>query len=181
MFLEKKLEDGTSLIIRVREHTQERLLTTCFRPTSKPLAGNFLRWCSVGELFGDAHVMEIFMADLEGLWSQEEFGTSSLTITHSMPVGWESTASLQNYELGDLEEFDLNRRSWGLRVKRSRTDLFAPKTNELTIVFEFKSEDGKAVAIVHSIYPGIDIGELHGDVTEREGRIFFDWNHPGEV
>lgn len=181
MYIGKTLKSGRSAAIIVRRSTEERLQTKCFRGTSLPLAGNFLRWGSAEELFRDREVMERFIAELDELWSKQEFGTHSLSIAHSMPVGWESTASLPNYTEADLEEFDLNRRSWGLRVKPTRTDLLAPKTNDFTVVFQFKPEDSKAVAIVHSIYPGSDVGELNGDVTAREKRVFFDWSHPGAV
>lgn len=179
MYIGKTLKSGVNAAVIVRRTTEKRLLTKCFRGTTLPLAGNFLRWGSAEELFRDREVMEHFLAELDELWSKRDFGTSSVSIVHSMPVGWESTSALQNYADGDLEEFDLNRRSCGLRVKPSRTDLLAPQTNELTIVFEFKSEDDKAVAIVHSIYLGSDVGELDGDVTDREKRVFFDWSHPG--
>ena len=98
-----------------------------------------------------------------------------------MSVGWESTSALSDYKEDDLERFTINRRSKGLRVKMCRTDLLAPKTCELTIVYELKIEDDKLVAIIHSIYPGQDIGELRGNVTVREKRVFFDWNHPGQI
>jgi hypothetical protein len=57
----------------------------------------------------------------------------------------------------------------------------APLTNKLTVVFEFQlaTEDRPHLMIVHSLYPGEDIGELSGDITENEGRVFFDWDHPG--
>lgn len=181
MFIGKVLDKGGDVAIIVRSQTEERLRTTCFRDTTQPLAGKFFRWSSVEELFHDHEVMEHFLAELSELWSQQEFGTSSVSIVHSMPVGWESTAPRSNYAYEDLEEFQLNRRSSALRVDCSRTDLLAPKTSELTIVFEFKRERDESVAVVHSIYPGVDIGELNGDVSEREWRVFFDWNHPGQA
>ncbi|MES2994799.1 MAG: hypothetical protein V4681_02100 [Patescibacteria group bacterium] len=181
MFIYKTLNSGIRVAIVVRRTTEERLWTKCFRGTALPLAGNFLRWCSADQLFSDCEVVEHFLTELDELWSKQEFGTSSVSIVHSMPVGWESTGALQNYANDDLEEFHLNRRSWGLRVKPGRTDLLVPKTNELTLVFELKSEGGEAVAVVHSIYPGKDVGELDSNVTDREKRVFFDWEHPGAV
>lgn len=179
MYIGKTLKSGVGVAIVVRRTTEERLWTKCFRGIALPLAGNFLRWCTAEDLFRDAGVMEHFLAELDELWSKQEFGTSSVSIVHSMPVGWESTDALENYAEDDLEEFHLNRKSWGLRVKTSRADLLAPKTHEFTLVFEFKSEGGEAVAVIHSIYPGSDVGELDGDVTDREKRVFFDWSHPG--
>jgi hypothetical protein len=31
---------------------------------------------------------------------------------------------------------------------------------------------------IHSIYTGPDIGQLWGDVTERENAVFLDWENP---
>lgn len=183
MYLGKNSKNNLRTVAIVRTETQRRLYTTCFRGTSLPLAGNFLRWDRAYDLLSDPEVSLHLANELTELWEMRElqFGTHSLNILHSTPVGWESTAPLQDYAKTDLEEFDLNRRSWGLRVKPSRTDLLAPKTNELSIVYEFKSEDGEPTAIIHSMYPGSDVGELYGNVTNREKRVFFDWNHPGAV
>ena len=181
MFVRHKLKNGIYAAIIVRMNTEDRLATKCFRGTSLRRAGNFSRWESAESLFQDEIVLRHLLAEFDELWQKQDFGTHSVAIELSTPVGWESTGSLDNYKLDDLEQFDLNRRSWGLRVKTSCIDLLAPQATELTLVFEFKSEDGKPVIIVHSIYPGSDVGELDGDVTEREQRVFFDWNHPGAV
>ena len=181
MFIQKKLKGGTGVAIVVRRITEERLRTKCFRGTHHSLAGNFSRWNSVKELFLDEFVIKQFLDELSEMSLKQETGTYGVSIIHTMPIGWESTAPIENYEQNDLEKFSLNRKSWGLRLKPSRTNLLAPQTSEITIIFEFKYENTKYVAVVHSIYPGNDIGELNGDVTDRENRVFFDWNHPGEV
>ena len=179
MFIRKNLWNGVEVAIIVRGDAEDRLARKCFRGTSLKLAGNFSRWHSAQDLFQDPVVLEQFLDDIHGLWVKEDFATHSFTAVHPEMVGWESTAPLENYKAEDLEQFDLNRRSWGLRVKSSCTNLFAPQTNEITLVFEFKIEGSKPVAVVHSIYPGRDMGELYGDMTDREKRVFFDWNHPG--
>ncbi len=181
MFIEKNLKSGVIAAIVVRSTTKNRLDTKCFRGTSEVLAGNFCLWNSAEELFSDREVMGHFLAELDEMWLAQNFGTHSVGVVYPTHVGWESTSPLKNYDEKDLEQFDLNRQSWGLRVKPASIDLLAPQTNELTIVYEFKSEDDRPVAVVHSIYPGKDIGELYGDVTDREQRVFFDWFHPGQV
>lgn len=180
MHLSKTLPSGANAAVIVRHKTKKRLRATCFRGLSVRLAGNFLRWSSSDELFRDPEVMKHFLAELDHMWSQREFATHSVTISHSLPVGWESTAPREQYHDKDLEPFTLSRRAWGLRVKLDCTHLRAPQTHELTLVYEFKCEDGTPVAVIHSIYPGSDIGELNDDVTAREQCIFFGWNHPGQ-
>ncbi len=180
MYIVKTLKNGVRVWIIVRRKTKERLRTKCFRGLAQPLAGNFSHWESAEGLFNDPEMMKQFLAELSEVWSDQDFSTHSVSLVHTTPVGWESSAPLESYAPEDLERFKPNRKSSGLRVKPTRIDLLAPQTNELTIVYEFKPEDGQAVAIIHSIYPGRDIGNLDGDVTNREKRIFFDWNHPGK-
>ncbi len=179
MYLTKKTKREIDASIIVRNNTEARLRTKCFRGTTIKRAGNFFRWDSAESLFSDQEVLEQFLEELDDAWQDQDFGTHSVTITHPLFVGWEGTDELIYYSLDDLERFDLNRKSWGLRVKQERGHLLSPKTQELTIVFEFKREKERAVAVIHSLYPGCDVGELIGDVTEREQRVFFDWNHHG--
>lgn len=175
------LHSGTKVIILARYNTEQRLEKTCFRGLDLALAGNFCKWRSLTMVLANPLVMHEFLCELDDLWGKRDFGTHSLKITTDKVVGWESTASINNYDQESLEPFSLNGKVRGLRVKLSHKDLLAPQTCELTIIFEFKAEGGDAVCVIHSIYPGHDIGELDGDVTKREGRVFFDWSHPGEV
>lgn len=179
MYIRKRLAE-TMITLIVRLSTVKRLSKTCFRGPLLPLAGNFLLWSSVEEVFGDLGVLAQFLDELGERLLIQDIGTHSVCITHSTSVGWESTAPRENYSDDDLEQFPLNRKSVALRVKPTCLHLLAPRTRQLTIVYEFKFEGEFPVAVIHSIYPGKDIGELCGDVTAREGRIFFDWDHPGE-
>lgn len=181
MQIVKNLRSGVEILIVVRSFTEQRLSTKCFRGKNLARSGNFCLWSSVYELFRDETVMEQFLEELHELWANRELGTHSQSITHNLVVGWDSTDPVVNYVRHDLEYFNPNRRSVGMRVKLDRTDLFAPQTRELTLVYELRSEDGNPVVVVHSIYPGIDVGELIGDITKREKRVFFDWSHQGEV
>lgn len=180
MFIRRPLKCGVWVSIIVRNSTKRRLQTTCFREGLQPFAGNFMYWHSPEEVFGDLFVMGEFLLNIEEMWEGQDFGTQSICISHTGNIGWESTVPIAGYESDDFERFDINRRSWGMRIKLSRRELLAPKTCELTIVCEFKHEEGSPVVIIHSLYPGQDIGELIDDVTNREQRVFFGWNHPGE-
>lgn len=171
--------NGVPITIIVRPETEERLKTTCFRGTRLACAGNFSKWNSVYELFDHRGVLNEFIDHLAELYAKQRIGTASVQIVVPDTVGWSSTDDLEKYDDDLVEFFRPNRRSSGLRVKRKYQVILAPKTNKLTIVFELKLEDDKPVAIVHSIYPGEDIGELRGQVSFREGVVFFDFQHPG--
>jgi hypothetical protein len=181
MRIQLNLNSGVLATVVVRQRTKDRLRTKCFRGASLPYAGNFDFWTSAEQVFGDALVQEEFADELDELLTKSDFKTHSVNIDHDQIVGWASTSPSDKYQMSALERFSLNRKSTGLRVKPSRTDLLAPRTKKLTIVFEFKLENDNPVAVVHSIYPGADIGELEGDMTHRERCVFFDWDHPGDV
>lgn len=180
MYLAQQLPDGTSAGIVVRKSAKERLATTCFRGAGVSKAGNFSAWESAEKLFGTYGVTARLLAHLAELWVKRDFDTHSVEIELPSRIGWGSTDHLMNYRPEELEEFKPNSRSTALRVKPSLKHLTAAQTHCLTVVFELKMERGHPVAVIHSVYPGRDIGELEGDVTEREQIVFFDWDHPGE-
>ncbi len=180
MYLERELENGTTVAVVVRQRTKERLAKTCFRGRGVRKSGNFLRWQSVEELFSEWPVWKYFTKAVAKIYALRDFGIHSYEFNLGEKLGWESTSRLEAFAPSSLEDFKPNRRSCGLRVKLNATHIMAPMTTFLTFVYELKEENGQAVAIVHSIYPGVDIGDLDGDVTTREGRVFFDFDHPGE-
>lgn len=178
MYLEYSV-GGKPVALIMRQKTEERLGETCFRGPECRRAGNFFRYRFAEEFFSDSKMQNLFFPEIWKLSGRRDFDTHSFSLDLKMEIGWESTAPLQNYETHDLEEFTPNRRSSGLRVKSSKRHLLAPRTSKATIVYELKEEFGKPVVVVHSLYPGVDIGELEFNVTKREQRVFFDFNHPG--
>lgn len=174
------LSGGTKCPIIVKAETEERLRRTCFRDTLEPLAGKFIYWQTVHQVLTDNEVAELFTQELSEVWTEHDFGTIGSTLQLSRNIGWESTDALANYTEDELEIFKPNRRSIALRVKPSCKNRLAPLTCEVTIIYRFALIDDKPKVFIYSMYPGCDIGELNDDVTAREGRVFFDWNHPGE-
>jgi hypothetical protein len=179
MLIQKPYACGVVTIV-VRKHVEERLANRCFRGRHIRRAGNFFEYSSANGLFAVKHIFDEFVKEVVKRWEAQELDTRAVTIESASDVGWESTTPLSNFKDDDLELFELNRRATGLRVKLGRTDIRAPKTRDVTIVFAIKNENNYPTAVIFSIYPGVDVGELEDDVTEREGRAFFDWNHPGE-
>ncbi len=170
--------DGRKVLIIVRSITERRLSNTCFRGIGRPLAGNFSRWGNATQLFGDKLITSMLVEDAERAICD---GSYSWSISYDIKrvVGWSSTDDLVRYRPEDLTRFSLNSRATGLKVG---PDFMAPKTSFVTLSCEVKIDDvpPQVVVIVHSIYPGRDIGGLVGDVSNREGIAFFDWDAIGK-
>jgi hypothetical protein len=168
------------IAVIVRDRTKQRLSTTCFRGRPTARAGNFVLWTDVYHVFNDTLIYHHLIADAL-LAIQEKQYENSVCIDYGSTIGWSGTDTLDTYSSDDLEEFRPNHSSQALRVKACCTDKLAPKTSLLTVVYEIKHERNQVAVIVHSLYPGEDIGELRGNITEREKRVFFDWEHPGVI
>ena len=179
MYIKRMLSDGTIASIVVQHDVEMRLKTRCFRKIHIKCAGNFIKWRNSMQVLNDRNVMPYILDELNRQWFTKDFSKVSLSIDLPYPVGWESTDEARFYKDTDLEEFAPSKNSTAMRIKKVRTDLLSPKTNKVTIIFDFKIKANGPVAMIYSIYPGKDIGSLHGDITEREQRVFFDWNHPG--
>ncbi len=180
MKLEIKSSLGPTVII-VRSATENLMKSkTCFRGKNKALAGNFSSFDNSDDVFKQSIVLEELLLDLpEAI--KENFRLNSITIEFDSMVGWSGTDHIKKYGTADLERFNLNKKAIGLRVKINRRRILAPKTNLMTIVYEVKKENNKILIIIHSFYPGPDIGEILGNVSKREQCVFFDWDHPGSL
>lgn len=184
MFKRLYLDDGTCVCVVVRESTAQRLRQTCFRPGDQPRAGNFRHWRQMYSVLDDRIVMDALCNVLakEIIEYEGEVVEASVQIRHDEVVGWASTSSINGFVAHQLRDFAPNSHTRALVINPKRRDIRAPQTKLVTIVYEFKyEEDNGWVAVIHSIYPGPDIGELDGDITEREGVVFFTWEHPGET
>ncbi len=158
---------------------EKRLETTCFRGRDVKRAGNFRVWGSIEEVM-KGKVCNDLVDDALELWQKGDFGTHSLELQMAIEVGWESTAPESDFPVDMLEWFQPNKHSCAKRVRLNQTRRLTPLTRDLTIVYQLEDQRGEPKVTIWSIYPGVDIGELDGDITKREGRVFFDWNHPGE-
>ncbi len=163
----------------VRRGTKKRLDATCFRGKEKALAGNLSLWNDCFELFADPFVVESLVIDASET-VRTLYRSASICINYGPSVGWSGTDQIEKYTDDSLECFNLNEKSTGLRVLTGLTEFTAHHTNLVTIVYEVKQEGNVHIIIVHSVYPGEDVGELYGNVSLRESVVFFDLNHPGE-
>jgi hypothetical protein len=167
-----------TIVFVMRNETKQRLVQKCFRQ-NVCLAGNFSLWENAYDVIQNRHVTRALLIDTEEALS-EKSRTNSVCVDVGTFIGWSGTDDMVKYRLSVLESFEPNRKSTALRVRLDRRDLCAPQTNLVTVIYEVKSEPGQIAVIIHSLYPGKDIGELCGDVTAREQCVFFDWNHPGK-
>ncbi|MFH0928101.1 MAG: hypothetical protein V1821_01365 [bacterium] len=172
---------GKRVVLIVGAQAEERLARTCFRPLSEPRAGNFQRFRSAREIIARRGIIQKLqeeclgeLRELQGDESRFSFSLQDLGF-----VGWSSTAPREGFLAEQLEPLELNWRATALRVKKD-LELLAPPTREITFVVNLKMTPREVILFVFSIYPGPDVGELVGDVSLREGVVFFDWNHPGK-
>ena len=190
MRLTTKCNNGDTLNIVVRHDEKERLTARNFRGVDQRFACNISRFARIEEMFHEKVVLDVIRNRVSekarylvsrGSPLSDHF---SFTIDCGTPIGWESTDILERYSDDALEWFKPNRHSTALRVKLERTDLCAPLTRLISVGVHLRPDRLRTSfswgAIVFSVRPGEDYGALKGNVTHREGRVFFDQNHPGK-
>lgn len=189
MYRFMRLSDGAPVHLTFGERTLARLARTCFRGRECTLAGNFSRWETAEQFLRDEDAMTLFLghvlAATDKLSVHEEVRKFNATFEMSQPVGWESTARRVDFRPHQLEEFTppptefALQPSWkGLRVKLS-SGILAPPTRTVTVIYRLAFEPHGWGVEVMSTYPGQHLGRLLGNVTERTGRVFFPFDHPG--
>lgn len=178
--------NGTRVWASVADIAVQRLKGTCFRGTHRACAGNFSKWGNALDMFdGSEDVMDQLIEDVEQAVRAETWGANSVCMKLGYMVGWTATCARGTISEDVLEPFTLgkNGKASGLRVKLDATHILAPQTDLATVIYELRSgrSSGSFQVIVWSIYPGPDVGEIQGNITERERQVFFDFNHPGQL
>lgn len=173
---------------------ERRLAGTCFRGRDLRKAGNLCRWEHADEMFDDEQFRKYLVEEIVRRTHGVKFSPSvtiPLTFGYGEYVGWASTRPIRQTDAVRRERFYPNpktKRATALRVCRGEP-ILAKATNLVTLVVEFRKNRDGITATIHTIYPGPYVGELRAtepgerepvDVTEREGVVFFDWNHDGE-
>lgn len=176
MFITCTSESGRKCQVHLRVPTAERLQGTCLRGKGRPLAGNCSLWDRPYELLRALGPHLVAHVDEE--WESTRGGTHRHTITFPHAVGWSSTEDLDRFDADDLVPFKLSEHARGLRLP-DHAAVQAPLTSELTVVYKLKKKRLPQV-VIHTVYPGPDVGPLQGDVSRRMLVAFFDWDHTGE-
>ncbi len=181
-----RIEELPVLMI-VRRRDVEMIQRRCFRNPQFRKAGTFFVWDNVGQLFKDQDFTRSLFEDARTASEEGAYNECSFMFNSRSVVGWSWTDDLGCYSMHDLEPFTFdpqfhpvtNVGAHGLMLKNGRRHRKAPHTSLVTVVYEFKKEDGAFSIRVTDIYPGYDVGPLSGDVTRNSGRMFFHWNQPG--
>jgi len=132
-------------------------------------------------LFEDSHFRE---EALEHIQMSLEDGDVEFSFEALMPyvVGWDSTAPLDDFDGDDLEQRALNAKATAFFVKREAKRM-ALQTDLVTMCLRRASRQntGELALLIGTVYPGVDVGPLEGDMTLREQRVWFDWHERGEA
>lgn len=180
-----RMPDKTPVYIVMTSEVETRLNGTCFRGRSVARAGNFLLYGSYKDFMDDIQISinmlricrrEILEANSSRFNRRTSFELKDY-------VGWSSTTDIELFRPDELEPFPLNKSVTAMRV--ISRDCEAPLTKTVTVAIDFRNIENVWQAYICTIYPGRDVGELKPaggitDVSARERRAFFDWDHPGE-
>ena len=184
-FLVGDIPPAGRIIASLPDKHADWLRKTCFRGKDLAFAGN-TRWNSFGQMMQDDDVFERFAANCrEVARDATENVDESFEIIHPKQcVGWESTAARDRFSQTQLEPRKRDQK-WRGEWVRHAANLHASLTNVLTFACTFthfvrERELTQWSVVIRTIYPGRDMGELEGDVTAREGRVFYDRTFPGE-
>jgi hypothetical protein len=173
--------NGRTIALIMRKPAVLRLSTTCFRGRDKRLAGNLKLYDNFSQVMDDQLVVEGVFAELDKLFEDEMFNaTYSFTVKHTEPVGWSSTIMAKQLPGVKTEKQKLNKRSRASFV--ADPAIMAPLTHSITFICELKyhtKTDLRGAVMVHSLYPGPDVGDLRGDMTRETGMLWFPWTTPG--
>lgn len=170
---------GRNTILVMRHNTVTRLASTCFHGVRKALAGNLAWWMTPATFFSDIRIAEKVWARIERHISAGSIRTQREEIEFDFHIGWSSTDDIQYYDTDSIEPFAPTQKWCGMRVLND-CGCTAPLTTFLTLVFEIKYEHDGVIVIVHTMYPGRDVGELRGDMSESKQIVFFDFDHEGQ-
>ena len=162
----------------VPHHQRSRLDTQHFRGVDQKYAGNFAAWNTFLEFLNDPETQKLLGEEVSIICEDEGgSGDYRINLKYSRNVGWESTL-----EVGDLKAGDDAHAHQRMIGKNACAKFFeqgyidAPATKWVTLSVTLNN--GKI--FVQTIYPGVDIGRLNGDLTTKKGLYFFDFNNPGE-
>lgn len=167
-----------NVFVRLPAKQVARLSQTCFREPGS-LAGNFLHWRTPRQFLwrAESRLREVAFDEL----AKGEKGQFSFELEFEELVGWSSTLELKDLSPKlTVERRELNQRATALFLL-PENKVLAKLTNRVTCVGVLKQGKSSVYFMLYTLYPGRDVGELLGDVSERENVLFLDWDTRGET
>jgi len=176
-----KLNDNTQVEIILPRHQAERLTGTCFRGPQCRQAGNFFRWRFFADFIKDPMVRQCLLSKLQKLVEEANVNKNHrIELKFDADIGWDSVMDINELKPCEMigeEERQLNRRATAVFLPVG--NILAPKTNFVTLVIQ-QRHVGHWQFKIQTIYPGPDVGQLQGNMTERFGLVWLGWDNPGE-
>lgn len=176
-----QLASGEKVEIILPREQADRLTRTCFRGRNCRQAGNFFMWPHFSAFIQDSETQGILMSILGELVEEANVQKRHrIELEYRWDIGWDSVMEIDNLESEDIETGevrDLNKRATALFLPDDL--ILAPRTNIVTMVLEQKHVNHWRF-IIWTMYPGYDVGDLRGDMTELHGFVWLSWSNPGD-
>lgn len=183
-----RTEGLPNMHVVIPNHCRQTMMDRHFRGRGNRRAGNFSRWESPNVVLRDRRFGELFHAICHDIKTELERHPPKYSSDYDQRfcvpypgiVGWSGTVPRSYVNGAELERFDINKHASGLKVMDSEP--LAPVTRLVSCTTRFRfheAEPHNRVLMLYSLSPGPNVGELQGNVSEREGIVFFDFLHRG--
>ena len=165
-----------------------RMKGKCFRGgRMRAFAGAFALWGKIEDLFSHNPFISKLRRALTPLLRVNSYGVHRLELEFSEAIGWDSMVELEELDSDEAEACvdgppeEHRREKWQGRFLPIGV-IEADLTDIMTIVVDIQpGRDGCEWGVfIRTMYPGHDIGELSGNMTEKTGAVFLDFMNPGE-
>ncbi len=166
---------------------EERMLGKAFRSSIEECAGEFFLAGNPESLLQHRSIASKFVMAIHTATNPDrELQDVAISLNADRNIGWESTDEKERYADEMLELWPIGRNATALRVQPTFRYLKSPRTNVLTVAATVyaprtlhNTHRWLRRVVIRTMYPGIPVGRLKGDMTEKTGRVWFDWSHPG--
>ncbi len=161
----------------------ERVHSTTFRGTSVKKAGNIFKWPTFGRMVKDREFIRKLRKEINKLLEKQiVLGTIRIELEFYHPIAYDSVLHRDDLEPEDLSfcETRLLSPSRDARADFLPLDyILAPQTNIMTLVIDAKKARTWTF-IVETVYAEPDCGRLEGNMTEKFGLVWLDWENAGD-
>ncbi len=180
--------ENTTITYLIGDRERNLLLKRHFSDPGAARAGSFRDWGSIHRAFYalhtelEPHVIETAQEVALGSTGAEGDEPDSVELTFGRPIGWSCTRLLNAFSGERFDIVKLSARRTGWMIPEHRTDLLAPLTNQVTVIYRVcRDRHGPGwCCFLLNLRPGEDLDADDGDMTEQTGVVFYPFGHPGE-